>query len=655
MPQQRSHTPYAQGKRQGRLVDDTLRKFFGSPPPATQMVPKPPAMGGPTPPVRMPQFGQRGAAPNQSLPALPVSRDPRSIMNPYGRSVAKGQQPRKTRLIPSGLIPKNPDQLFPYSDSESTKPITMDSLREREPNPQELTPSQIIQTSPAVTGKFMDDSVDSAGNPVRRSAANEARTANRRAITPELNKNRRQTNAAQQLLDVMQSNPLPEVTRPRDYFGEQRKNMEDLGMTELQPVAPGMATPQRPQVDESLLIRLPSRSERDRSSMQPGGMVSGDTFDAMAAREREERLAPQRALAQREDVASVDNRGFTRTVDRNPESPTYGQAKVEGSPMFGPSVPSVVQSFVTGNAASALPGRDKIEPPGNLWSKEGRPYRRMLNESREPRRKARLAGEVYTDPETGAVSDYGRFNEAREARQERKDAARELRTRRAQLMNYGRTGGVTVAPGGGIAGPMTVGTQATFGPNMSLNQATRMAQGQLDQESRLRDAEQRKQDAERTETLKLMAEQGDSQAADALREQVGLPVDPDRKVINKEIEIGGIMRGVPAMGGRTFSQVPASERNLMGLQVQSIINNPNLNDKQREIALREMYPELTTLAGINALQNNTENFDEFGPQEYLLTEELKRIMGIKGPKRAKSSDSKLPSASTNFPSLEPKI
>ena len=48
-----------------------------------------------------------------SQPALPVSRDPRSIMNPYGRSVAKGQQPRKTLSVQPGLVPKNPAPAVP--------------------------------------------------------------------------------------------------------------------------------------------------------------------------------------------------------------------------------------------------------------------------------------------------------------------------------------------------------------------------------------------------------------------------------------------------------------------------------------------------------------------------------------------------------------
>lgn len=384
---------------------------------------------------------------------------------------------------------------------------------------------------------------------------------------------------------------------------------------EMMPYEQTGRVPMSPGVNESFVSGLPSRSERNRSSMQPSGMGSGDTFDAMAAREREARLAPQRALAQREDVTAEDNEGFTRTVDRDPNSPTFGQAKVVGDPMFGPTVPSSVRDFVEGG--------------GNLNSQEGRGYRKLLNESREPRRKARLAGEVYTDPTTGAVSDYGKFNEYRKRLAEgptleNMSDQRKLRMRRAQLMNYGRTGGVTVAPGGGIAGPMTVGTQATFGPNMSLNQATRMAQGQLDQESRLRQAEQRKQDAERTETLKSLAEQGDIEAANALRRKAGIPVDSDQEAIDKAISSGEI----PSAPGQNvpMGRVPLKDREQMAYQVQGIISG-KLSDEQKKMAILRLHPDLDTIDGINALQNNT-YYDEFGPQEYLLTEELKRIMGI---------------------------
>ena len=301
--------------------------------------------------------------------------------------------------------------------------------------------------------------------------------------------------------------PSPFLPIQPNYIDRTNSHMQRPVLpNEMMPYEQTGRVPMSPGVNESFISGLPSRSERDRSSMQPGGMGDGGTFDAMAAREREARLAPQRALAQREDVTEEDNLGFTRTVDRDPNSPTFGQAKVVGGTSYGPSVPESVRSLIDDNDGDA----------SILYTEDGRDARKALNAARESRRKARLAGEVYTD-QTWATTDYGKFNEAREARQERKDAARELRTRRAQLMNYGRTGGVTVAPGGGIAGPMTVGTQATFGPNMSLNQATRMAQGQLDQEQRQVAQEERASDALRR-VDRQQAIQNRLQAAQAMQD-----------------------------------------------------------------------------------------------------------------------------------------
>ena len=461
------------------------------------------------------------AMPAVPKPAVPATRMPQTAASPRGTPAANLPVPKKmntqTNREFDGVMQRNAAgagaQQIPPMPGDPPKNIdeTYDEYNKR------------------VMRHRMGTPLGPARSTVKRSASPSSPSNAMQPSQPDYFGDAAIEGSLAQLEDNSRSGILR--TAPLQPSFRDRTGTAPLLTPGLMPDAP-TASPVAPGVNEELLSRLPGRSERDRSSMQPGGMVDGGTFDAMAAREREERLAPQRALAQREDVTSVDNRGFTRTVDRTPESPTYGQAKVEGSPMFGPSVPSVVQSFVTGNAASALPGRDKIEPPGNLWSKEGRPYRRMLNESREPRRKARLAGEVYTDPETGAVSDYGRFNEAREARQERKDAARELRTRRAQLMNYGRTGGVTVAPGGGIAGPMTVGTQATFGPNMSLNQATRMAQGQLDQEQRQVAQEERASDALRR-VDQQQAIQNRLQAAQAMQD--GPEKDAVLQSINNDI------------------------------------------------------------------------------------------------------------------------
>lgn len=428
-------------------------------------------------------------------------------------------------------------------------------------------------------------------------------------------------------------------TRQRDYFGEQRQQQanllipggeQSLGTYHSMSPVSGTGVPQRPQVDEGLLARLPSRSDRDRATMQPSGMGEGGTFGVLAAREREARLAPQRALAQREDVTEEDNLGFTRTVDRDPNSPTFGQAKVVGATMYGPkqSVPDEVRALIDDNDGDA----------SILYTENGRDARKALNAAREPRRKARLAGEVYTDPATGAVSDYGRFNEAREARQERKDAARELRMRRAQLMNYGRTGGVTVAPGGGIAGSMTVGTQSIFGPNMSLNQATRMAQGQMDQEERASDA-LRRIDQQQAIQNRLQAAQAmqDGPEKDAVLQQISNDVlQPSDGSLNKYDEKYGQVdkraeqgqyRKAPPRKADTLGGESVDDRQKMGGQVTDFLNDDELSDQEKKDAILRQYPELETEEGIDNFVSGT-TYDSSILGGSSLNDRLRGIMGL---------------------------
>tara|TARA_R100000406_G_scaffold88422_2_gene73758 strand:+ start:698 stop:2572 length:1875 start_codon:yes stop_codon:yes gene_type:complete len=254
-----------------------------------------------------------------------------------------------------------------------------------------------------------------------------------------------------------------------------------------------MPAPRAPGVDESMRGRFQSRSERDRGVMQPGGMSrfpdSGDDgyrfagrgatpgvrFDATTYRDRDDQINILTKRAEdHEKVAAADGieyleGGGTRYVETDPSSPNFGRAKV------------------------VMPEREQTSERRNDLIR---------------RAAARRDGSVYESSD-GTVVDFGRLNRNRDAfqkrQQERKDAARDIRTRRAQLMNYGRTGGATIAPGGGIAGPMTVGTQYRFGPNMSLNQATRMAQREADAEARINEATERAQRAQAIETYKELA------------------------------------------------------------------------------------------------------------------------------------------------------
>lgn len=91
----------------------------------------------------------------------------------------------------------------------------------------------------------------------------------------------------------------------------------------------GMAPPENPQINEGL-VRSSRQSARDRMAraMQPGGLVSTDALDRMYEREEYERNAPLRSLAQRPDVTSDMNLGYTRSVNRDPSSENFGRAVV---------------------------------------------------------------------------------------------------------------------------------------------------------------------------------------------------------------------------------------------------------------------------------------------------------------------------------------
>ena len=441
------------------------------------------------PPAKTPGSLKGSNQPSPSLPALPVSRDPSSIMNPYGKRVTKGQQPRKPPSVQSGLVPKNPDQLFPYLNSESTQPITMDSLREPErrgdPIPQAVPSAPMPQFGPRP--KFTPPVITPDAGPVPKvnPAAAPAPAYMQGVGSPLVS-----APAPAPQASLQPSGPVPANERKTDPnlapgFAEIERQMEagtlpfqvdqQRRMDEYAQRTAG--TPQRPGVDEELLKRLPSRSERDRAMMQPGAMgftepveddgyafkgsgaTPGTRFDAGMFRNRQDqidfldkRVADHMAQADESGVVT-SKYGAKTTIDSDPSSPTYGR------------------KTVTGTKARERTSEELAET--------------------QARKAARASGSVYTDSD-GNVTDYGQLNKNREAYREReaarKERARELRTRRAQLMNYGRTGGAIVNPSGGIAGPMHVGFQPRFGPNMSLNQATLMAQRQLDQfEQRDRD------------------------------------------------------------------------------------------------------------------------------------------------------------------------
>lgn len=194
-------------------------------------------------------------------------------------------------------------------------------------------------------------------------------------------------------------------------------------------------------INEGMVAESAQRAAlRDSMNRTQGGMVSTDALKRMANREAQARLAPQRALAQREDVSSQSGRGFTRTVDRDPDSPTFGRATVVGTrPVYGPKVTDSVKSYLDQGGSI------------NAGTPDARPAKSALMTAQQPRRDARMAGEVFEDTETGAITDYGKLNARNQRRAEESQAARELRTRTAQVQGMNprlsRAGAAGVAAG----------------------------------------------------------------------------------------------------------------------------------------------------------------------------------------------------------------
>ena len=452
-----------------------------SPQPAVPSVRMPQLSPQPAvPSVPMPQFGQRGAAAPPPAPAakLPVPKKMNTETN--AQYQARLQRLGANRLLNPPAAPPVPSTGgLQKLNTESNAQFEARKLRDADGYTPPPSRANLNPTSPS-----------DAMQPRQRDYFGE------QAVEGSLDQ-----------LDANSRSSILQTESPqRDFYD--RTGTTPLFTPGLMPAAP-TRVPVAPGVNEELLSRLPSRSERDRATMQPGGMgftepveddgyrfkgsgaTPGVRFDAGMFRDRQDqinfldkRVADHMAKAGEDGVITTPS-GSTITIDSDRSSPTYGRKKVTGSEV----------------KLSSDRRNDMIR------------YKQ-----------ARKDGSVYESSE-GKVVDFGVLNKNREAyqkrKQEREDNARELRTRRAQLMNYGRTGGVTVAPGGGIAGPMTVGTQATFGPNMSLNQATLMAQRQLDQEERASDA-LRRVDQQQAIQDRLQAAQAmqDGPEKDAVLQQI---------------------------------------------------------------------------------------------------------------------------------------
>jgi hypothetical protein len=244
---------------------------------------------------------------------------------------------------------------------------------------------------------------------------------------------------------------------------------------------------------------------------------------------------------------------------------------------------------------------------------------------------ARRRRERDGNPEPGTAAANQRFQEKRAERKARRDRAMALKSRASQIQaaSMGPIGAAIINPSGGIAGPQHVGRQLRFG-GMSRGAAINQAVNEQLQQDRLNESMERTQDAEQKELVKFMAEQGDPEAMLMLRETAGMNVDEADKAI-AGMAAQGKVPAAPQQTQRLVS-TPVDEREQMAFQVEGILNRPSseMTDDMKRRLILQLYSSLNTEQGITDLQDNT-SYDKLGPGDYLLSERLRKLFGLKKP------------------------
>ncbi|MGB1651380.1 MAG: hypothetical protein ACPHEP_10150 [Acidimicrobiales bacterium] len=314
-------------------------------------------------------------------------------------------------------------------------------------------------------------------------------------------------------------------------------------------MAMSVAPRENMKIDEGMVAESAQRArERLAGATQPGGMVSTDALGRMADREAQARLAPQRALAQREDVSAQSGRGFTRTVDRDPDSPTFGRATVVGTrPVYGPNVTESVKSYLDKGGSI------------NAGTPAARAAKSALMTAQQPRRDARMAGEVFEDPATGAITDYGKLNARNQRRAEESQAARELRTRTAQVQG--------------------------MNPRLSRAGAAGVAAGQLRDEQLMQEEMTRQQEAAQFDRdMRERELQIKENAADDPTKEM------ERKLAEGEfnkIEQDQLLAQSPAFGGEILGPDASPSRRVEGLV--ALVNDESLSEKQKDELVKRQF------------------------------------------------------------------
>lgn len=393
--------------------------------------------------------------------------------------------------------------------------------------------------------------------------------------------------------------PPTRPARPRDYFGEaaeelalnqlaensssdilrteppQRDFYDRTGTTPL--FTPGLmleaptGVPVAPGVNEELLDRLPSRREQDRSTMQPGGMVSGEAFDRMRQQDAARRASHVMPKAGPRYTNDADE-AKVREGDRRRRAMRRGE-------VYTDPVTGEVRDF-----AAFKESQDRQQ------ARKDEAQRITTRASQIQAANSGRIGALRVDPSGGIAGPQH----------------------------------VGMQP---LFGQMGRGAAIAMAVN-ELNReerasdALRRAERQESIRNRLKAAQAMQDGPEKDAVLKQIND-------DIVQPSDGSLNEYDKKYKNvDERAKQGQYRKAPARKPDTpLGEESVDSRNAMGYQVFDFLNDDTLSDQEKKDAILRQYPELETEQGIDDFVSGT-RFDSSVLGRSQLSDRLRRLMGI---------------------------
>ncbi len=329
------------------------------------------------------------------------------------------------------------------------------------------------------------------------------------------------------------------------------------------PVAPG--------VNEELLDGLPSRREQDRSTMQPGGMVSGEAFDRMRqqdAARRASNVMPTVGPRYRND----DEEALVREGDRRRRAMRAGE-------MYTDPVTGQVRDFSAFKAQA-----DRLQA-----RKDAAQEIRTRGAQIQAANSGRIGG-VRVDPSGGIAGPQ-----------------------------HVGTQGLYGQMGRGAAIAMA---QNEMNREERASDALRRVERQQSIQNRLQAAQAMQDGPEKDAVLKQIND-------DILQPSDGSLNEYDKKYknVDKRAEQGQYRKAPARKPDTPLGEESVDSRQAMGGQVMDFLNDDALSDQEKKDAILRQYPELETEQGIDDFVSGT-TFDSSILGGSQLNDRLRRLMGI---------------------------